>query len=384
LCHGGPTLEVRDRFSVDQAKLREFLLRDIQPASRCAKLRWGDKERFAYGHDLVTIKLNITWRNCHFVGHFASGAADSRCYPALGVLVMRSFFRTRSEPIAIETDLSKDRLAEAARQAVKSSLKAEFRADPLFRPEISKLISVCTSGVIRHGPLIECAISEALEKAGLTILRNVHVPVTHGALAMVGSDKYSQIAADQFPFDESDIADYVDADIIAIDEKNRCAGAFSVKRGGGAAGTRKRTSDDRALRAMGFTLASWLRQQGYRMIDSALAMVIDFYGQSGFPKDITVDRTELDDFFEVSVVAEVERMTEVMRATIDAEIRCLLQPILRTMTPPPDKPLSAPRPTNSGRPNPPRRTRPRWGGEAVVPAEAVKPARTFVARDRSS
>jgi hypothetical protein len=203
--------------------------------------------------------------------------------------------------------------------------------------------------------------------------------VTHGALAVVSSTKYEQIANQQFDFDEHDMADYVDADIIAIDEKRRCAGAFSVKRGGGTAGTKKRTSDDRLLRALGFTLASWLRQQGNRMVDSALAMVIDYYGQSGFSKDITLDRTELDDFFEVSIVAEVERMTQAMRAAIDAETQRLLQPILQTMTPPaPKKPLAVPRPTNRVRPNPPRRTRPNWGGEAGALT------RRFAAGDRGS
>jgi len=292
---------------------------------------------------------------------------------------MRSFHQTRFEPIANSNSATADPLSEAACQAVKSSLKAEFRPDPLFRPEISKLFSVCTSVAIRHGPLIERAIAEALECNELTVLRNVHVPVTHGALAVVTSAKYEQIANQQLDFDGQDIADFVDADIIAIDERRKCAGAFSVKRGGGTAGTKKRTSDDRLLRALGFTLASWLRQQGYRMVDSALAMVIDYYGQSGFPRDITLDRTELDDFFEAPIVAEVERMTQAMRAAIDAETWLLLQPILRTMTPPvPKKPLAAPRPTNRGRPNPPRRTRPHWGGEAVTLT------RTFAAGDRRS
>jgi len=298
---------------------------------------------------------------------------------------MRSFSSSCFQRTAIEPNAAGNALAEAARQTVRASLAAEFRPDPLFPPEISRLISFCRSAGIGHGPLIELATAKGLEKAGLTVLRNVHVPVTRGALAMVGSDKYSQIAADQFPFDEHDIAGYVDADIIAIDEKNRCAGAFSVKRGGGAAGTKKRTSDDRDLRAMGFTLASWLRQQGYRMVDAALAMVIDFYGQAGFPKDLAIDRTELDDFFGLPIVAEVDRMTAAMREAIDAEIRRLLEPIARSMTPPPaETRQAAPRTTNVGRSNPPRRARPNWGGVAPARVEIAAPGRTFAAGDRRS
>ena len=298
---------------------------------------------------------------------------------------MRSFHQTRFEPIASGNITESDLLADAARQTVRASLKAEFRPDPLLPREISKLMSFCTSVAIRHGPLIERAIAEALQSHGLTVLRTIHVPVTQGALAIVGSEKYSQIAADQLPFDENKIAGYVDADIIVIDEKNRCAGAFSVKRGGGAAGTKKRTSDDRDLRAMGFTLASWLRQQGYRRVDAALAMVIDFYGQAGFPKDLAIDRSELDDFFGLPIVAEVERMTEAMREAIDAEIRRLLEPIARTMIPPPaEMRQAAPTTTNRAKPNPPRRTRPNWGGMAAGRVEIAAPARTFAAGDRRS
>lgn len=295
---------------------------------------------------------------------------------------MRRFSHGCFQSNPIESDASESAIVIAARQAVTASFKAEWRPDPLLSPEISKLMSACTSAAIRHGPLIERAIAEALERNGLTVLRNIHVPVTGGAMAMVDSDKYSQVAADQFAFNEKDIAGYVDADIIAIDEKNRCAGAFSVKRGGGAAGTKKRTSDDRDLRAMGFTLASWLRQQGYRLVDSALAMVIDFYGQAGFPKDLTIVGAELDEFFELPIVAEVERMTEAMRAAAGDEIRRLLEPILRTMAPPPaKKSQKSPKPAIGVKPNPPRRTRPSWGGKIPPPIEIKPPGRTFGAGD---
>jgi hypothetical protein len=297
---------------------------------------------------------------------------------------MRPFSHSNFQSITIESDASEDALAAAARQAVTASFKAECRLDPLLPPEISKLMSACTSAVIRHGPLIEQAIAEALERNGLTVLRNIHVPVTGGAMAMVGSDKYSQIAADQLPFNEKDIAGYVDADIIAIDEKNRCAGAFSVKRGGGAAGTKKRTSDDRDLRAMGFILASWLRQQGYRLVDSALAMVIDYYGQAGFPRDLSINRTELDDFFELPIVAEVDRMNEAMRTAIDVEIRRVLESIPRMTLPPIEKIRKSPKPAIGERPNPPRRTRPNWGGNVAPPIEIKPSGRTSGAGARSN
>ena len=97
---------------------------------------------------------------------------------------MRSFFQPHSEPIAIEADAPENSLAAAARQAVTASLGAEFRLDPLFSPEISKLISFAGSVAIRHGPLIERAIGEALKGQGLEVLRNVAVPVTRGCFSV--------------------------------------------------------------------------------------------------------------------------------------------------------------------------------------------------------
>jgi hypothetical protein len=291
---------------------------------------------------------------------------------------MRSFYRTHSEPIAIKVDAPENSLAAAARQAVTASLGAEFRLDPLFSPEISKLISFAGSVAIRHGPLIERAIGEALKGQGLEVLRNVAIPVTRGALALVESSEYSQHAERQIDFNDNDIADQVDADILAVDEKKGCAGAFSVKRGGGAAGTKRRSNDVRMLRALKFTLASWLRRQGFRSVDVATVAVIDYLGQAGFPKDITIGRNELDDFFQAQIVAEVDAMTQAMRTAIDAEIRRLLEPIVRTMAPPAEKPKAALRQRHSARPLMPRMIRPRWGGEMQTPA------RTFVAGDRGS
>jgi hypothetical protein len=134
----------------------------------------------------------------------------------------------------------------------------------------------------------------------------------------------------------------------------------------------------RLLRALRFTLASWLRRRGYRSVDAATVAVIDYLGQAGFPKDIAIDRNELDDFCQAQIVAEVDAMTEAMRAAIDAEIRRLLEPIVRTMTPPAEKPKAALRPTNRARPPMPRMARPHWGGEVDATV------RTFAAGDRRS
>jgi hypothetical protein len=59
--------------------------------------------------------------------------------------------------------------------------------------------------------------------------------------------------------------------------------------------------------------------------------VIDFYGHSGFSKDITINRDGLDEFFEIPIVASIDRMTAAMSETLNAEIRALLGPIMRTV-----------------------------------------------------
>ena len=153
-------------------------------------------------------------------------------------------------------------------------------------------------------------IGNALERGGLTVLRNRSIPITRGALALTDSPDYSQFVGRQIAFDENDVIDSVDADVIPIDEANRWAGAFSIKRGGGATESRKRREGARQLRAANFILASWATQAGLpedRDRSRWRHRFLRAVRNSG--KDLTIDRSGLDSFFGLPIVEDVDQMT---------------------------------------------------------------------------
>lgn len=244
---------------------------------------------------------------------------------------MRITDRARSKFIAATTRSPDDALHEAAFQAVKGSVNAEFKPDPLFTAEFSRLLSTANSVVKKHGPMIEDAIAAELERANLMVKRNSSIPVTSAALAMVNSRDYPELSRQQFAFNEKDIADAVDVDILAIDEPNGWACAVSVKRGNGFTEPKKRKANERELRALELTLASRLRQQGYPTVETAAVGVIDYFGQSGFSTDLAINGVSIDEFFDLPIVAAIDRMTASLKAAFDLELLRLLEPILRAL-----------------------------------------------------
>ena len=244
---------------------------------------------------------------------------------------MRTAIRSRSGHIASVNSDPDDALIDDARNAARAAARADFKRDPLFAQEFSQLNSLLTSATTRHGPLIERGAANALEGASMIVQRNVRFPVTRAALAIVNGPDYERLANTQIFHDENDIAGFTDLDVVAIDEENGWGGAFQFRRGGGPTPPKKRRADERELRALNLTLASLLRQMGYGEIETGSAALIDYYGQSGFAEDITITKGDIDAFFDVPIVASIDRMTQAMSEALNAELRNLLRPILRTM-----------------------------------------------------
>ena len=263
-----------------------------------------------------------------------------------------------------------------AKKAARAAARAEFRCDELFSAEISKIISVANSAIKRHGPLIERAIAEALESAGLEVLRNVPFPITSAAIGMATSSDYSQIANKQIDFDAPTVIRHVDFDLIIIDAVNRWIGGFQLKRGGGQTQSRMRRVCEPEIRAANFILASWARQKGYRTIETGVAAVIDYYGQSGFATDLTINREEIDDFFELPIVASVDQMTAAMSGALADELRGMFAAIAPTVATPAhnDGSLNA----NDALPTSPLRFRRRSHFRTIA---AMDMARSFPAGD---
>jgi hypothetical protein len=74
-----------------------------------------------------------------------------------------------------------------------------------------------------------------------------------------------------------------------------------------------------------------LRQQGYPTIETAAVGVIDYFGQSGFSEDLPINGVSIDQFFDLPIVAAIDRMTASLKAAFDVELLRLLEPILRAL-----------------------------------------------------
>jgi hypothetical protein len=239
--------------------------------------------------------------------------------------------RGRAAAIAAKSQELDNARIEAARQAVQASMDSDFSSDPLFDPELSRLLSTASSVVKKHGRMIERVLGDTLERAHMVVKRNKQTPVTSSALKIVDAGKPHESTEERQEFRKSEVVDYIEIDILAIDEANGWAGAFSVKRGGGLTESTKRKANERYLRALNLTLASQLRNEGYLGVKTAEVAVIDYLGKSGFSNELTLRRDHIDRFFNLPIVDEIDRMTETLSTAFEAEFRRLLEPILNTV-----------------------------------------------------
>jgi hypothetical protein len=215
-------------------------------------------------------------------------------------------------------------LDAAVEKAVQGAYAAGFAPEPLFSADISRVVSVLSSVVKRHGPLIEEAIFLKLQESGRYILlRNQPVPTTKAGIAVARNQDLVQLE-----YCDDDRADTVDVDLCAIDTHKGIVRAVQIKRGGGRTDSRKRRQIEGGLRAAALTLSSYMRTLGYTSVTQAEVAVVDFYGASGFSPSIVVGNAELDRFFEVPLVDTIEMMTAQMRHSVRSIIPELLRPML--------------------------------------------------------
>jgi hypothetical protein len=123
----------------------------------------------------------------------------------------------------------------------------------------------------------------------------------------------------------------VTVDLIVVDTESGWVGAYDVKRGNGATESRKRRPIELDLRAARLILASYLAKCGYDGIRSVTSAVIDYYGASGFSKEMKLTREELDGHFGVPVLDTIDAMTAELQRALHAEMRNLLTPALTNL-----------------------------------------------------
>ena len=103
----------------------------------------------------------------------------------------------------------------------------------------------------------------------------------------------------------------------------------------------------RRLRAVRLVLASFVDQLGYGPIKTATSAVIDYYGASGFDPHFTITRDQIDEHFDVPVVAMVDAMTKAARDALEVELPALFEPVFEQMTQPEERVPTLPNPGTS-------------------------------------
>jgi hypothetical protein len=247
-------------------------------------------------------------------------------------------------PTSIDTAplVSPAAIARASRAVIANAMAGDFPIDPVIGPDLSKSFSIINSVVKRHGLLIQRTLGDALAASGrFEILTEVPLPITeaaHDLLTSQNSDR--DLVKIQLKADSKTLR-MVTIDLVVVDTESGWAGAYDVKRGNGTTESRKRRPIELDLRAARLILASFLAKYGYDGVRSVTSAVIDYYGASGFSKEMKLTREELDGHFGVPVLDTIDAMTAELQCALHAEMRNLLMPALMNLPHVADQPLVA-------------------------------------------
>ena len=237
-------------------------------------------------------------------------------------------------PTSIDTAplVSHAAIARASRAVIANAMAGDFPIDPVIGADLSKSFSIINSVVKRHGLLIQRTLGDALAASGrFDILTEVRLPITEAAHDLLTSDNSDRDLRKIKLKADSNTLRMVAIDLVVVDTESGWAGAYDVKRGNGTTESRKRGPIELDLRATRLILASFLAKCGYDGIRSVTSAVIDYYGASGFSKEMRLTGGELDEHFGVPVVDTVEAMTAELQRALHAEMRNLLTPALTNL-----------------------------------------------------
>jgi hypothetical protein len=233
-------------------------------------------------------------------------------------------------PINPLTELlrTKEDAVRAAKQVVATALEANFSIDPIIGDELSQSFAVISSCVRRHGLLIQTTLADTLATSGrFEVLNEFHVPITVAANDLLTSQNSNAALAKIQLKSDSPVIRMAKLDLIVIDSECGWAGAYDVKRGNGETAWNKRKPIERDLRATRLVLASHLKKLGHD-VDRVTTAVIDYYGGSGFSRDIKLGRDELDAHFGVAVIERIETMTAALRQEMHIRLGAILEPAI--------------------------------------------------------
>lgn len=222
----------------------------------------------------------------------------------------------------------------AAEEAVTSALDSEASADPLISAERSRSSAFMSSAKQRHGLLIQKTLADTLAaNSRYHVFTEMPIPITQAAHDLVTSGNSDADLANIQLKSDSPTVRMTSTDLTVIDAKRRWAGVYEVKRGNGETAWTKRKPKELEMKAIRMVLASYLKKLGHN-VDYVTTAVIDYYGGSGFPREIKLTREDLDAHFEMPVVNNIEAMTAALRNAMEVHLQTLLStPLVRPAEP---------------------------------------------------
>jgi hypothetical protein len=232
---------------------------------------------------------------------------------------------------------NKEAFLRVAEETVTSALDGDASADPLISIRISRSNTFMSSAKQRHGLLIQKTLADTLAASNrYHVFTEMLIPITQAAHDLVTSDNSDADLANIQLKSDSPTIRMASVDLTVIDTKRRWAGVYEVKRGNGETAWTKRKPKELEMKAIRMVLASYLKKLGHN-VDYVTTAIVDYYGASGFPREIKLTREDLDAHFEMPVVTNIEAMTAALRNAM--EVR--LQTLLSTPTVRPAEPVAA-------------------------------------------
>jgi hypothetical protein len=225
-------------------------------------------------------------------------------------------------------------MTPSLRQLVDAQLdrlaRVHFRPDPVLGSN-AFLASFLQSAVKRHGPLIEAAITEALERSGdYQIARNVRYVLPAAAEHFARSSTPDDCRGALLPYGAS--GKVLRVDLIAFQRSTKRLGAYEIKRANGTHDAGKLRSLRPEIYGVQATLAGYGRAHGM-LAGEAVSRVICYYGKRSLPRPWSIVDAELDQHFGCRVRAGVTEMTAYLAARVTDFVAGLddLRPEVRQM-----------------------------------------------------
>src|SRR6185312_2236827 len=223
-------------------------------------------------------------------------------------------------------------ISRATKQVVASALDATSSIDPIIGTEFSRAFSFFGLVVQQHGLLIQRVLADILAASErFEVLTESPIPITAAALDLLTSDNSERDLASIKLKSDSRVVRSAMMDITVIDQEKRWAGVYDVKRGNGETTWKSRKPTENDLRAARLVLQSHLKKLGHD-VDHVDSAVIDYYGRSGFPRNIKINGDELDRHFGVPIATRIDSLTTALCDEVHAGLLQILEPMIARLT----------------------------------------------------